>query len=178
MNIQFARLNGMSGAHMLDLYGRTAVQQAAPSAPQPELQRKPSKRLPLKEATRVLLRQAHSKLPQGSLGSLSGSQPGSPQVAPPGGATAGGAPSGLGSRPGGDGAAAAAASQPPSRTPSSLVPVSRQGTVRFDVPPNGGEPEGGGEPAQHSASAFAAAAATPRVLHIPDEREERLLPYR
>lgn len=181
VNASFARLNGMSGAHMLDLYGRTAVVAAA-AAPRPsQLSRKPSKRLPLSEATRALIRQAHSKLPREALGSLPGSaaasQPGSPAL-----------PLGLGG-----------ASLAPSRTPSlsfgqggMLQPsaltgaLSRQATVRFDVSADG-QPAAGGsgpsrlQPPSRSASALGSRVAAAGVLHIPDEpdeRADRLLPYR
>lgn len=170
VNAQFARLNGMSGAHMLDLYGRTAVQAPAAPPPQPALARKASKRLPLSETTRALIRQAHSRLTQvGSLpGSQAASQPGSPQRLP--------------ERSGASG------SQGPSRSPSlSLAQpgISRTSTVRFDVPP-GGTATHGSLPVPDQQAAGSArggsASAAAGVLHIPAERdadrEERLLPYR
>ena len=158
VNAHFARLNGMSGAHMLDLYGRTTANRAPPAAAAPSLQRKASKRLPLREATRALLRQAHSKLPQGvaagllqprspERGSLDGSQPGSA----PASATTSRTPSLSFANGGGPGVLG--------------VTLPRQATVRFDVPAG----EAAGVPRTASASG---------VLQVPDEREERLLPYR
>lgn len=154
VNAQFARLNDTSGAHVLDLYGRTAVVPRPEEPPeQAALQRKASKRIALSETTRALIRQAHSKLPRemlgGSLpGSQAASQPGSPPVAAgrggPGAAAAFGTPSvsfergGLGAA-GAVGQAAAAGSRP-------------------------GTSQGPGG-----------------VLRIPeesDERAQRLLPYR
>ena len=181
VNAQFARLNGMSGAHMLDLYGRTAVQAPAAPAPQPALTRKPSKRLPLSETTRALIRQAHSRLPRDALGSLPGSQaasqPGSPPVR-----LEGSGPSG---------------SEAPSRSPSlglhQAGGISRASTVRFDVPPGSAAapgvlpvPDQQAQQAQQAAagapSRSGSARAAAGVLHIPAERdaerEERLLPYR
>lgn len=163
VNAHFARLNGMSGAHMLDLYGRTAAQQAAAPPSAPALARKPSKRLALSESTRALIRQAHSKIPKEALAGLSGSQAGSQPGSPPVGGVAPQLPS-----------------APVSRTPSvSQGPggalqlggeLSRQPTtVRFDMT------GGGGSPVARAASALAA---QPGVLQIPDEREDRLLPYR
>lgn len=188
VNAQFARLNGMSGANVLDLYGRTAAQQLAPAVAAPELRRAASKRLPLRETTRALLRQAHSKLPQSSLGS-----------------PAGGDGAGFESLPG-----SVAGSLPVSRMPSTTAgqgpglsganlglsmggAMSRQATVRFDVP-SGGSGEAGVVP-RISSARFASergAGGGPRVvprvasagavgagvLQIPDEREERLQPYR
>lgn len=160
VNAHFARLNGMSGAHMLDLYGRTAVQQAAAAAPAQALSRKASKRLPLSETTRALLRQAHSKVSPEVLAGLAGSQPSSPPV----------------------GAAGQLPSAPASRTPSITMGsggvlqlggnLLRQATVRFDVPVAAQQQQQQAMP-QRSASAG--------VLHIPDEssaQEDRLLPYR
>lgn len=173
VNAQFARLNGMSGAHMLDLYGRTAVVAPPPAAPAAALQRKASKRLPLSEATRALIRQAHSKLPRDVLG---GSLPGSQAASQPGSPPVGGAAAG-----------ALLASQPASRTPSASFgaggvlhlggALSRQATVRFDMPQQAGQAAAGGA-GQAGGSRPPAAAGPGGVLHIPDEREDRLLPYR
>ncbi len=95
VNAQFARLNDTSGAHVLDLYGRTAV---VPRTEEPQeqaaLQRKASKRMQLSETTRALIRQAHSKLPRDMLGgSLPGSQAASQPGSPPVGGGARGTPS-------------------------------------------------------------------------------------
>lgn len=166
VNAHFARLNGMSGAHVLDLYGRTAAQQAAPSAPQQALSRKPSARLPLRDSTRELIRQAHSKLlsyqpgSPSAAGGVSGSQPGSflPSRAPSltFGQGGGAPPLGLGSGS-----------------------MSRHATVRFDVPGTDAQapasPKAGG---QRLVQRVASASGAGGVLQIPDEREERLQPYR
>lgn len=53
VNAQFARLNGLSAAHALDLYGRNTIRQEQATPEQPVLQRKPSKRLPLSMTAQV-----------------------------------------------------------------------------------------------------------------------------
>ena len=173
VNAHFARLNGMSGAHGLDLYGRTAALLTAPAAPPPALQRKPSKRLPLREETRALLRQAHGKTApsQQQQQQQQGSLPGSP----------------------GGTSSQQLLTQLASRTPSiTLAPggvpagMSRQSTVRFDIPMHEASQGAGGGGAgpqaltglgmRHSHSYGGGAPAG--VLQIPDERQERLEPYR
>jgi hypothetical protein len=169
VNAHFARLNGVGGAHTLDLYGRTTAARPAAAAAQPAAARKAGKRLPLREATRELIRQAHSKRPAG------GDSTGGPA-----------SPARRDSLEGGSLPPSAAPSLPASRTPSFTVgaraaqgvlglpggALSRQATVRFDMGPAQQQgPPGVPRPAS-------AAAAPPGVLRIPEQREERLLPYR
>ena len=167
VNARFARLNGLSGAHVLDLYGRTSERQEALSARASALARKPTRNQGMSRSAKALVRQAHSRLLLGG-GSVDGGSPG-PLARLAGGGSAGG--SVAGSMP---------ASRVPSLTPSRLsldgrpgaasladpATAPRQATVRFDVPSSPGRGAG---------------VAPPGVLHVPpslDEREERLLPYR
>lgn len=185
VNAHFARLNGMSGAHVLDLYGRTTANRLGPVAAQPAQSRKASKRLPLREATRQLIRQAHSKLPQGSSVGGGGTPP---PGSPPGNRSSADG----GSLPPSQTVSFNASRAPSSATAFGITPpaaaagelsaaVSRQATVRFDVGPGEGQ-----APAVRRISSASATSAGGRgggrgasgVLHIPDEREERLQPYR
>lgn len=55
VNARFARLYGMSGAHALDLYGRTNLPRG-PAAKEPEKPgagRRPGKRLPISSSAQV-----------------------------------------------------------------------------------------------------------------------------
>lgn len=155
VNAQFARLNDTSGAHVLDLYGRTA---AMPRADEPQqqaaLQRKASKRIPISETTRALIRQAHSKLPREMLG---GSLPGSQAASQPSSPPVGGSRGGLGAF----------------GTPS----------VSFDRAIQGargaaGRPAAAAQPAGSRPGTTQGPGGVLRIPEESDERAQRLLPYR
>jgi hypothetical protein len=53
INTHFSRLNGVSGVHVLDLYGRPPQEDAFPTALMPTLSKKSSRRAPMSAAAKV-----------------------------------------------------------------------------------------------------------------------------
>ncbi|KAL6785838.1 hypothetical protein ACKKBG_A00370 [Auxenochlorella protothecoides x Auxenochlorella symbiontica] len=184
VSASFARLNGMAGAHALDLYGRTTADEGAAPARRTDLVRRASKRVPLSSVQQAAVRAAQSRsaavsFSAGHRRSLEG-LPDLPRQGSAGG-DAGGAvaeeepvlmemrPRGLQGQGGGERGDAGVVHAPAAPAAAGAR------SVRFDVAPAPGD---GSSPGADAASPVAGVLRLDPGVAGARDREERLRPYR